>query len=148
MPKKDDDKKKKQKKQKIKLPKKKKGEKTPFQYPYGPYPPRPPEPDKRDLVEDEVSNLGQPMFEDHIKEDQCNPGVSPTLIKEVYMPPKAPTDQINTLVESALVYQNNAHYEQAMDAFTKAEEMWKKIRPLDAVEQLYFILSKASVQES
>ena len=44
LPKKEDDKKKKPKKQKLKLPKKKKGEKAPHIYPYAEYPPRAPEP--------------------------------------------------------------------------------------------------------
>jgi len=120
LPKKDDDKKKKKKKQKMKLPKTKKGEKKPYIYPYQEYPPRPPETDKRDLELNELKRVENAPFTDNIKNDQCNPGIAPTIIKEVYMPFKSSNPEISTFIESALVYQNSAHYEQALESFEKA----------------------------
>lgn len=132
----------------MKLPKTKKGEKKPYIYPYAEYPPRPPETDKRDLEVDELRRVENAPFTDNIKNDQCNPGIAPTIIKEVYMPFKSTNPEISTFIESALVYQNSAHYEQALESFEAAQDLWKKEGGNEKVEELYFKLSIASVFES
>jgi len=43
------------------------------------------------------------LFPADIRADQCNPGVAPCIIKEVYLPPQAP-EEVATLIESAVVY--------------------------------------------
>ena len=123
MPKKDDDKKKKPKKQKLKLPKKKKGEKAPTIYPYAEYPPRKAEDGAKTRADNLMEEMEQPIFENKIVEEHCNPGVMPTIIKEIYYPPKS-SEQVATLVESAIVYQNSANYEQALESFEQARDLW------------------------
>ena len=54
------------------------------------------------------------VFPADIRADQCNPGVAPCIIKEVYLPPQAP-EEVATLIESAVVYQNSANYELAIE---------------------------------
>jgi hypothetical protein len=43
------------------------------------------------------------IFPNNIRGSQCNSGVAPCLIKEVFFPPEAP-HEVATLIESALVY--------------------------------------------
>ena len=47
------------------------------------------------------------------KQDQQNSGIMPSIIKEVFFPPEAP-QEVATLIESSLVYQNDANYEMAI----------------------------------
>ena len=49
-----------------------------------------------------------------------NPGLAPTLIREVYFPPEAPL-HVSTLIESALVYQNDGNVEMSLSCFEKAK---------------------------
>ena len=60
-----------------------------------------------------VSNYGQ----------ACNPGVAPSIIREVYYPPEAPPE-VTILIESALVYQNSESFQMALDCFEKAKAEW------------------------
>ena len=53
------------------------------------------------------------MFPMNTKEDQQNAGIMPSIIKEVFFPPEAP-QEVATLIESSLVYQNDANYEMAI----------------------------------
>ena len=69
--------------------------------------------------QDQVENI----FPLNIRGDQGNPGIAPCIIKEVYFPPEAPCE-VSTLVESALVYQNSANYELAIECFTQAKAKW------------------------
>jgi hypothetical protein len=48
------------------------------------------------------------------------------VIKEVFMPPKAPKE-VATLIESTLVYQNAANYHMAIKTIEEAREMWRRI---------------------
>ena len=43
-----------------------------------------------DLVRNAVSSYNQPVFPKNLKQDSCNTGVMPFIIKEVFMPPDAP----------------------------------------------------------
>jgi hypothetical protein len=43
------------------------------------------------------------VFHSNIRGEQCNSGVAPCIIKEVFFPPEAP-HEVATLIESALVY--------------------------------------------
>lgn len=62
----------------------------------------------------------------NLRGDQGNPCVAPCVIKEVYFPPEAPCE-VATLIESALVYQNYANFELAVDCFEKAKSLWVDI---------------------
>lgn len=59
-----------------------------------------------------------------------------------------------TLIESALVYQNSANYEMAIDCFERAREEWvaklkgQQVTTLKKEQELFFDLSIASVYES
>jgi len=69
------------------------------------------------------------VFPQNIREEQCNPGIMPNVIKEVFMPPSVPRDiesrnEIATRIESALVYQNSGNYDMAVKALEEAREMW------------------------
>jgi hypothetical protein len=66
-----------------------------------------------DLIRGAVSNYNEPVFPKNLKQDSCNTGVMPFIIKEVFMPPDAP-QTVATLIESSLVYQNSANYEMAV----------------------------------
>lgn len=102
-----------------------------------------------------------------LKQDSCNTGVMPTIIKEVFMPPDAPSS-VATLMESALVYQNSANYEMAVHSLEQARDEWrslisspqkefakdatsamsKTITYLRPEQELYFELSLGSIYES
>ena len=60
----------------------------------------------------------------NIRGEHCNPGVMPTIIKEVYFPPDAPME-VATLMESSLVYQNSANYEMAVKSLEMARDSWR-----------------------
>lgn len=64
--------------------------------------------------------LEENIFPMNLRGDQGNPCVAPCIIKEVYFPPEAPCE-VATLIESALVYQNDANFELAVDCFEKAK---------------------------
>ena len=49
-----------------------------------------PAPSTLDLVRNAVSSYNQPVFPKNLKQDSCNTGVMPFIIKEVFMPPDAP----------------------------------------------------------
>lgn len=68
--------------------------------------------------------MAENIFPLNIAGMACNPGVAPCIIKEVYFPPEAPCE-VATLIESALVYQNDANYEMAIDCFEKAKSQWQ-----------------------
>lgn len=91
-----------------------------------------------------VSNHGQ----------ACNPGVAPSIIREVYYPPEA-SPEVTVLIESALVYQNSESFEMALDCFEKARTEWTAgqkrqsgaLKQVDEIYLLYFELCIASVYE-
>lgn len=90
------------------------------------------------------------VFPNNIRGDQCNSGVAPCIIKEVFFPPDAPHD-IATLIESAIVYQNTANYEMAVHSFEQARAKWRET--LNAAKlrnelELFFEMSLGSVYES
>lgn len=62
----------------------------------------------------------------NLKQESCNTGVMPTIIKEVFMPPDAPST-VATLIESSLVYQNSANYEMAVHSLEQARDEWRKL---------------------
>lgn len=65
-------------------------------------------------------------FPMHLRADQCNPGIMPSLIKEVFFPPAAP-HEVATLIESALVYQNSANYQMAVRSLEQARQLWRDL---------------------
>ena len=89
----------------------------------------------------------------------------PSIIKEVFFPPEAP-HEVATLIESALVYQNDANYEMAIHTLREAREKWRIInnpprpqadgKPSPEVHELrlrpefelYFLMSLGSCYES
>ena len=94
--------------------------------------------------------MEKPIFENNIVEEHCNPGVAPVIIKEIYFPPKS-SEEVATLVESALVYQNSGNYEQALESFEQAWDLWRQEnggKDLRSEVQMYFLLSIGSVCES
>lgn len=90
------------------------------------------------------------VFPMNIRGEQCNSGVAPCIIKEVFFPPTAP-HEVATLIESALVYQNTAIFEMAIESYEQARELWRKelnaefLRP---EQELFFEMSLGSVYES
>jgi len=50
----------------------------------------------------------------------------PSIIKEVFFPPEAP-QEVATLIESSLVYQNSANYMMAIKATESARQIWRDI---------------------
>jgi hypothetical protein len=98
-------------------------------------------------------DLAENLFPLNLRGDQGNPGVAPCIIKEVYFPPDSPME-VATLIESGLVYQNDANYEMAVECFEKAKESWvKHLKNMDGSslrkeQELFFDLSIGSVHES
>ena len=104
------------------------------------------------------------------KQDQQNAGIMPSIIKEVFFPPEAP-QEVATLIESSLVYQNDANYEMAIRSLNQARDIWRlkqnppkvsqssptkkpgeqekdqepRLRP---EQELFFLMSLGSVYES
>lgn len=79
-----------------------------------------------DLIRTAVSNINESVFPMNIRQESCNSGVMPTVIKEVFMPPDAP-QTVATLIESSLVYQNSANYEMAVHSLEMARDEWRKL---------------------
>jgi len=124
MPKKDDEEGgKKKKKAAKKAAARKKDEPPPKPVKWAP-PPSAPEPGTLELVRKARNDLMENIFPSNIRGEHANAGVAPTIIKEVYFPPDAP-QEIATLIESAIVYQNTGYYEQAIDCFEKARQNWR-----------------------
>ena len=95
----------------------------------------------------------------------------PSVIKEVFFPPEAP-QEVATLIESSIVYQNDANYEMAVRSLKQARDIWRlKANPPKALqespskkdgtatekdpeprlrpeEELFFCMSLGSVYES
>ena len=127
-------------------------------------PPVPPPATTLDLMR-ECQNELQRDYPMSLKQDSCNTGVMPTIIKEVFMPPDAPST-VATLMESALVYQNSANYEMAVHSLEQARDEWralisppqkevakdatsaKTVTYLRPEQELYFELSLGSIYES
>jgi hypothetical protein len=98
----DGDGKKKKKKQPKKAAKLKKDEKPPPETKWAPEP-GPLPLDTRKVVQMAEKDIMENVFPQNIRGEQCNSGVAPCIIKEVFFPPTA-THEIATLIESALVY--------------------------------------------
>jgi hypothetical protein len=73
-------------------------------------PPSAPEPGTLELVRKAKNDLMENIFPSNIRGEHANAGVAPTIIKEVYFPPDAP-QEIATLIESGIVYQNTGYFE-------------------------------------
>lgn len=149
-PEEDDKNKKKKPQPKRKPPKPKKDEKPKKIYPFEEYPPRPPEPSNLDHFNDLKQDMAENAFPKHFRANECNPGVAPCIIKEVFVPPDAP-QEFATLIESALVYQNTANYEMSLATFEEVRDKWREhmgVKALRSEIELYFELSLGSVYES
>ena len=87
-----------------------------------------PKPDPKtytlDLVRQAAKEMQENVFPMHALGDQSNPGILPSIIKEVFWPPEAPSE-VATLIESALVYQNSANYEMASKSLEDARSIWR-----------------------
>lgn len=145
-----DDKDKKKKKPAPKRPKPKKDEKPKKIYPFEQYPRVADPPSNLLHINDFKKDMSEPVFHKNFKETECNPGVAPCIIKEVFIPPEAP-QEIATLIESALVYQNTANYEMSLATFEEARQLWREtlnVTALRAEVELFFELSLGSVYES
>jgi len=57
------------------------------------------------------------------------------IIKEVYFPPEAPLE-VATLIESAIVYQNDGNFIQAVDCLVKGKNKWAEILKAESNAQL------------
>lgn len=79
-----------------------------------------------DLMRNTTADIEAPVFPMNLKQESCNVGVMPTIIKEVFMPPDAPST-VATLIESSLVYQNSANYEMAVHSLEQARDDWRKL---------------------
>jgi hypothetical protein len=67
---------------------------------------------KKEFEKVEAENI----FPLNIKGAYGNAGLMPSIIREIYFQPKSPL-QVQTLIESALVYQNVRNYKMALDCF-------------------------------
>ncbi|CAI2359845.1 unnamed protein product [Moneuplotes crassus] len=156
----EDDKDKKKKPQPRRQNNRKKDEKPKKIYPFEEYPPKPREPDNLYHFDNLRNEMNENIFPTHYNALQCNPGVGPCIIKEVLFPPEAP-QEFATLIESALVYQNTANYDMALETFERCRDEWRKaesgddwkkneqeIKPLRPEIELFFELSLGSVYES
>ena len=82
------------------------------------------------------------VFPPHIKGVQCNPGINPCLIKEVFYSPDAPRP-ILTLIESSNVYQTQGNFDLSLKSLLKARSDWKasiKSGSMQVEYDLYFEL--------
>ena len=111
MPSADDDPKKK-KGQKAKPPQRKKDEKPPKPIKWA-GPPGPEPKNTMQLLKEAEEEIQKNTFPESSKAGQSNPGIMPSIIKEVFFPPEAP-QEVATLIESSLVYQNDANYDMAV----------------------------------
>ncbi len=114
---------KKKKKAVKKAPKAKKGEKPPPPLRWADVP-EPTGPSTLDLIRKATQQVNDNIFPQNIRGEHCNPGVMPTIIKEVFFPPDAPME-VATLMESSLVYQNSANYEMAVKSLEMARDRWR-----------------------
>ena len=161
----EDDKKKKKAAAK-KPPQRKKDEKPPPVMRWAD-PPTADPPTTLELMREVEKDLDERIFPANIRMDQCNPGIMPVIIKEVFFPPDTSLDRVDpttgkedkertkqlqeiaTLIESSIVYQNTAHYEMAIDSLEKARSQWRQLNPKLRPELLlYFEMSMGSVYES
>ena len=130
-----------------------------------------------ELMRQVDADLDERIFPSNIRQDQSNPGIMPVIIKEVFFPPDTSIDaikddkdrskklqEIATLIESSIVYQNTANYEMALKSLEDARANWRvlnsnsanMIRPADNASsnklrpelELYFEMSLGSVYES
>jgi len=89
-----------------------------------------PEPDPNtytlDLIRKATQAMQENVFPSHSVGDECNPGILPSIIKEVFFPPDAP-QEVATLIESALVYQNSANYHMAVRTLEDARGIWREL---------------------
>ena len=88
-------------------------------------------------MRDAAKDLDQNVFAMNLKQESCNTGVMPTIIKEVFMPPcRDVPPHVATLIESSLVYQNSANYEMAIHSLEQAREQWReKERPKEEIKK-------------
>ena len=89
-------------------------------------PAKPHQPDTVELLNMAAKSMQESVFPMHLRGDQCNPAIMPSIIKEVFFPPEAP-HEVATLIESALVYQNSANYQMAVRSLEDARSMWRDI---------------------
>jgi hypothetical protein len=98
-----------------------------------------------ELMREVTKDLDERVFPANIRTDCSNPGIMPVIIKEVYFPPDTNIDRLDpvskkedkdrskklqeiaTLIESALVYQNTANYEMAIKSFEDARSNWRNL---------------------
>lgn len=77
-------------------------------------------------MRDARKDLNANIFPVNNRGEASNPGIAPCIIKEVFFPPDSP-QEVATLVESALVYQNTANYEMAIKSYEDARNIWREI---------------------
>jgi len=87
-----------------------------------------------DLVRKAAADVKENIFPMNIRAEHSNPGVLPTIIKEVYFPPDAPME-VATLMESSLVYQSSASYEMAVRSMEDSRQMWREIEAANSDDQ-------------
>ena len=90
--------------------------------------PKPDEPDTMELLNLAARSMQENIFPMHLRGDQQNPSIMPSIIKEVFFPPEAERD-VATLIESALVYQNSANYQMAVRSLEQARALWRESDP-------------------
>ncbi len=101
-------------------------------------------------MRDERGAMAESIFPNNIRAMQCNPGVAPCIIKEVFFPPEGP-HEVATLIESAIVYQNTANYEMAVSSYERSRDLWREILNVEKLKnelELFFEMSLGSVYES
>ena len=96
------------------------------------------------------NNLNSNPYPETAKKSLCNPGIKPCLIKEIFLPPPSPAE-INTLIESAIVFQNNCNYSMALISLDKAKTKWlqfEKVEVLKPEIELFFEMTRGGIYES
>ena len=90
------------------------------------------------------------LFPETMKKAVCNPGIPPVLIREIFVPPPSPP-AINTLIESAIVFQNNCNFSMALMSLDKAKSTWldkERVQILKPEIELFFEMTRGAIYES
>ena len=90
------------------------------------------------------------IFPETAKRSLCNPGIRPCLIREIFLSPPSPTS-VNTLIESAIVFQNNGNFSMALTTLDKAKSTWLEVDRVENLRtefDLFFEMTRGAIYES
>jgi hypothetical protein len=109
-----------------------------------------PEKPRYESFADMRRNLNGSLYPESAKQLLANPAIQPCLIREVFMPPTAPSI-VSSLIESCFAYQTSSNFLAALTTLTKAKGQWllyEKTEVLKPDIELFFEMAKAAIYES